>query len=173
MKRVCASGSTPEGIASSRIRCTLRAPSLTRVFVRPPSRWLLLLLSCSVAASACGREPLVVDGEHAEVWVYGEVLAPDGAPIEGVRIEVEARRPEACETSSNVRNSTTTDAVGRYRTVVGQFGARFEVCLHVHASPLESSGLAAVALSRPAVEMRSGAADSVRINLQLAERSPR
>jgi hypothetical protein len=142
-----------------------------RASVRPPSRFLLLLLGCSLAGAACGGGPLVVDGEHAAVWVYGEVLAPDGAPVQGVRIEVEARRPDACETSSNVSNSTTTDALGRYRTVVGQFGARFEVCLHVQAIPPESSGLAAVALSRPAVEMRSAAADSVRIDLQLAERS--
>jgi hypothetical protein len=128
-------------------------------------------LPSSIVTAACSRKPLVMDGKHAEVWVYGEVLALDGEPIEGVRVEVEARRPEACEAPSNVRNSTTTDALGRYRTVVGQFGSRLEVCLHVQAIPPERSGLAEAAMSRSAGEMRSAAADSVRIDIQLSETS--
>lgn len=171
MKRPYAPGSTPDSIADPMRWGSLHVLASRTTAPRPTSCWLLLFLSCSLAAAACSQDPLVVDGEHASVWVYGEVLAPDGAPIEGVEVTVEARRPEACDTSSNVRNSTTTDAGGRYRTGVGQFGVRFDVCLHVHAIPPASSGLAAVALSRSAVEMRS-APDSVRIDLQLPESSP-
>jgi|GEM_PF-5712093 len=131
----------------------------------PRSYGLLLLLSGSLAA-ACGPGPIVVDGEHAALWVFGEVRSAEGAPVGGARVQVEARRPEACETSSNVANWTITDAAGRYRTVVGQFGSRFDVCVHVEAIPPESSGLAPSVGRRPAAEMRSVDPDSVRIDLR-------
>jgi hypothetical protein len=136
-------------------------------------RWygVLLLLCGSLAAAGCGPAPTIVDGEHAELWVYGEVLNADGTPVREARVRVEARHPEACETPSNVASSTITDAAGRYRTVVGQFGSRFDVCVHVEAIPPEGSGLWPSVASRPDVEMRSVEPDSVRIDIRFSEGS--
>lgn len=126
----------------------------------------LLCLAGAVQGCRGTTEPLI-DGEWASVTVYGRVLGPDGAPVQLVDVEVEARRAHSCGQASANRTTVTTGADGRFRHIVGEWGTRYEVCLVVTASPHETTGLATDSVVRTPVLMLSPPGDSVEAAVHL------
>ena len=111
-----------------------------------------------------------VDGEVAWIVVYGQVIEPNGSAVAGVRIDVTGLRPSTCDDQMLYPDRVVTDATGRYRATIGNWGTGFTVCVRAAATPPDGSGLLADSISMTPVTIRSPASDSLRLDIQI--RSP-
>jgi hypothetical protein len=127
----------------------------------------LLALALAVLLPGAGCTPTTIDGEMASLTVYGQVTRSDGTPAAGVRIEVEARVPGDCTQRVVAGMPVETDADGRYRTSVMQWGSRFDACLFARAVPGAGMAAGVDSLTVAQVEMRAVRPDSVRLDFAL------
>lgn len=131
-------------------------------------RYIGMVALVAVTAS-CDKDSFVgpVDGPAATLTVYGQVTRADGAGVPSVEMAIEARSQGACTNSRMDVATATTDASGRYRATLFNWGTQYTVCVNVEATPASASGLAADSLQRSPAVMRSQDPDSIRVDVVL------
>ena len=124
----------------------------------------VLLLSLGACSDSISEPTL--DGAYAAIRIYGFVHAPDGSPVAGVPIRLEARVVANC---SAVRDRATavTDASGRYAAILGNWGHAFDACLRLWAEPVGDAIVASDSTTRASVRVGGAWADSLRIDFVL------
>lgn len=125
---------------------------------------LLGLLSCSATG--------LIDGPMAAVTVFGTVSLPNGTPAAGVSVIAEARAQASCATGSLDRDSVMTNAAGRYRATLLNWGNQFSVCVALRVVPPEGMAFATDSAQRVPVLMRSSNPDSLRVDIVLRPSPP-
>ena len=116
----------------------------------------------SVLAFRFHREPVRLEPSPGD-FVGGVVLAPDGTPLEGARVEARAKWPGAAEKHLAV---ATSDAAGRFELIVPQ-GVTSTLIVSVpgdgaHGDRFAASRTGGIAPGRSDVEVRPGEGATIR-----------
>jgi hypothetical protein len=103
-----------------------------------------------------------VDGPMAGVVVYGFVTSPQSRGIAQVSVVVEARVQGACTNPRMTSDSVISDATGRYRALLSNWGTEFTVCVNARVT---GGGIVRDSSQRTPVVLRSASLDSVRLDI--------
>jgi hypothetical protein len=120
-----------------------------------------------VASLLAGCSGEIISDSSASVIVYGRVSADQSPTPPRALMSLSAYANGSCDGPLLAAANAVTTEAGDYRAALSTFGAKLSTCISVTAQPQEASGLSTASEQRAPVEMRSGAPDSIRVDVEL------